>query len=343
MKFAVTPELALLIKTLRNQNAVASKDLANSIGRSASYMSKLESGGVKKIADEDLRKILTAVTRRSDFFDEVLPSAVRTFRAAFPDEKLYDQIWLLTYDVLERTVVVPERMADELSDMAGQCDLDPTGIAEGINENRDSDAPAGRQVNSFYLSDKDGEKRLMLRVHITTREVERVLEGGAETGYHTVYTVTWFLVRSLKFGGVKTKLPQERAVEVLRDTAVIMEKYGMETLTQFDRMLFSPGFMEKQTHKMSALDSVSARLMEEIVAALGDVSKYDAISVADTLEAFLKNLKWDPSFTMKVAQMPFSELGDLGYTQKKELIDKIDKLIEDYNKMPEVVKKMEIY
>ena len=51
MKFYITSELALLIKTLRTQNKIPSKELADRIGKSNSYISKLESGDVKNIRE----------------------------------------------------------------------------------------------------------------------------------------------------------------------------------------------------------------------------------------------------------------------------------------------------
>ena len=343
MKYTLTPELAVLIRTLRTQNGVASKELAGMIGRSASYISKLESGGVKKVEKSDLTRILKAVTRQDDFFEGALPDAFRTFSAIFRDTQIYRQIWLLMYDVVDRMVTVPAEMSEELRQMAVQENLTASDLTGRINENRDSDAPKNAAPNVFFTAEQSGALRLFMRVRIDESTIAPILAGECETNYHSVYVLTWFLLRSKKFGDVKTKLPKDQAVSLLRDTAVVLGKYDIRTLTRFDQMLFSPGFVEHQTHRAYNLDAVSTGYAEDILSELESFSKYDAVTVAESLEGMLQNLRWDPAFMMKIMRMPFSETGELSYTRKKELLDEISSQIEERKKLPDMEKKLEIY
>lgn len=56
-RYDVTPELASIIKSTRIVNNVTAKSVAEHIGKSQSYISKLEKGGIKSIEENELISI----------------------------------------------------------------------------------------------------------------------------------------------------------------------------------------------------------------------------------------------------------------------------------------------
>ena len=98
MKFTVTPELATLIRTIRTQRGISSKELAEGIGRSPSYVTKLEKGDVRTIRKEELTSVLSYIAEGEDFFEDKMPQILRTFSSIASPEEMIRQGWLIQYD-----------------------------------------------------------------------------------------------------------------------------------------------------------------------------------------------------------------------------------------------------
>ena len=71
-KVYVTQELAETIKSIRLQNKILSKDLANIIDKSPSYVTKLEKGEIQTIDIDELNKIFNYIIGDDTSFDETI-------------------------------------------------------------------------------------------------------------------------------------------------------------------------------------------------------------------------------------------------------------------------------
>ena len=60
-KFPLTIEMADTLRELRLQNKIASKEITAALGRSPSYISKIEGGAIKSISEEELDIITEAI------------------------------------------------------------------------------------------------------------------------------------------------------------------------------------------------------------------------------------------------------------------------------------------
>lgn len=344
MKFTVTPELTTLIRTIRTQNTVSAKDLAAFIKKSPSYVSKLESGDVKNIQEEDLTKILSFLIGGEDFYKDVLPAAVRTLMSFMPGERLPEQVWLLQYDTTKRPVLVSEEMALDLKERLEELGMDAERLAAFMNENFDSELSAAFPANEIIPFEQQGRTRILVRLELKPKDISRILSGAdRHTTYLVIYGISHMLIRLEKFGCVSHKLPPENAVEILRDTSAYLEKYQVHSLIGFGRMLSSKTFINRQVNMVNTFGSVSSELMNSITEFFRDALKYDTLGTTQAMDAFSKSLSWDPAFILKLIQLPFYRMEGLSFRQKKNMIQEITALMEKYDHMSDFEKKLEIY
>lgn len=344
MKFTVTPELTTLIKTIRTQNSISAKELAAYIEKSPSYVSKLESGDVKNIMKEDLTRILIFLTGGEDFYNDVLPAAVRVLMSYLPSERLPEQVWLLQYDTTDRPVLVSEEMAEDLTHRLIELGMDMGELADFMNENFDSELSSAFPANEIIPIDQQGSTRILIRLEVDKKEISRIFSGvDRRTTYLIIYSISHMLIRLEKFGKASYKLPPENAVEILRDTSAYLEKFHVHSLVGFSRMLSSKGFISRQINMVNTFDSVSSELMNHITDFFQEALKYDTLGTTQAMDTFSKSLSWDPAFILKLIQFPFYKMEGLSYHQKKRLISEITELLEKYDQMSDFEKKLEIY
>lgn len=344
MKFTVTQELAVLLKTIRTQNNISAKDLASHIKKSCSYISKLENGDVKNIQKSDLTQILLFISKSNDFYKDVLPNAVRILASYMVPDRLPEQIWLIQYDIIERQITIPAEMAEDLGSRLGSLHLSSSELADILNRNIDAELSPSFPSNEIVALEHNGRTRLSIRLNTSSDAILNIMQKkNLTTNYMFINALVFIILKLQKYGEADVKMPPEQAAGALRDTAAYMEQYQVQSLTGFSQMLSSNDFIDRQISLVNSFDSIRSELFNDIIECFQEALKYDTLSTTQTLEAFSKNLSWDPAFLMKIIGFPFYKLEGLSYKQKKKLIDDIMALLEKYDNISDYEKRLEIY
>lgn len=344
MKFSVTPELAILLKTIRTQNGISSKDLAAEVGKSPSYISKLEAGLVKTIQKELLTNIITFISDGTDFFEECLPAAIKTLDSFMEPRRMLNQTWLYQYDVVDRPIEMPEAMIDDMNARMEELGIDTATLTLWANANVDSEMSSSFPVNTVLAVPYDEDVRLLVRVQIDEEDVAALFSKKCTTTcYLTVYNLVFILMRLTEFGDIRKKLPPEQAIVVLKDAATYMGRYQVHSLTGFSHMLSSEDFTDRQKTLAWPYEAPEDSTLKEAVTFFKEAMDHDAINTKKALDTFMDTLGWDPAFTLKLISINFSELEGLSFQNKKNLLEEIEALVERYNQMPDFDKKLETY
>ena len=340
MKFPVTDELAKLLKTLRVQRGVPAKDLAERLGKSASYLSKLEGGAVRTIDKEALAALLGLLVGGGGFYEDVLPVAVRALRGIADERALSTQLWLLHFDVVERPVDVPSAMAHDMAANFDAEKADPRSIAELLDANLDSELSDAFTANQMVAIDYEGTPRLMARVSISPDQVYAILsERKTRTTYFLLYNIVHAMFRIQSHPGVRTKLPPDDAARILRAVATYLGRWNIHSLTGFSHLISSDDFIARQ----APLAAGHAGVVERISAKLSEVVAHDPLHAINQLNAFFDTLEWDPAFALQIAGLPLAELGEVSFANKRRLLESIRADIDELERMDDFDKRIERY
>lgn len=346
MKLTVTPELAILIKTMRMQNNITAKDFAEHIEKSPSYITKLERGDVKFLQKDNLTDILTFLAGGGDFYKEVLPGIYRVLLSFMSSDRLVFQSWLIHYDVAERLVSVPPAMAEEISRRLEELKMSYQGLTDLINANLDTEMTSAFPANEVVLVDYGDSRRLLVRANISQDEVRLLLTDENPTAYYLlIYNVVYHLFRLIHFPNARKKLSPEDALVVLRDAGAYMDQYHIHSLIGFSHLLFSDDFIQNQ-HPLAALSGgagAGVATLSQITAILREMTAQDTLNTTHQLNTFLSTLNWDPAFAMALLGIPFAELNGLSYQNKRKLLEEIRALVDKYDSLPDFEKRMETY
>lgn len=340
MKFTVTPELASLLKTLRARNGVSSKDVAQYLGKSPSYLSKLEGGMVQAIQQDTLKDMLIFIAGGADFYEMVLPDVANLLLASIEEHRLIDQVWFLQFDVGERPVQVPVDMAQDIELNLSSMHINAGQLAQFINANIDSEMTSAFPANQLIAVDYDGQHRLLARPEFSELDVDQVIHGKeTQTSYFILYSIVHSMFRLQRYGSVETKLPPAEAINVLESASDYMQRWNIHSLVGFSRLLASDEFIQHQL----PLATNRSGIVERIAAQLCQIVDRDSIHAIGELNVFYSTLEWDPAFALKILGLPFADLGSMSFSNKRKLIADIQKLIEHYDQMDEFDRKIENY
>ena len=342
MKFDVTPELVTLLKTIRTQNNISSKELAEYIGKSPSYVSKLENGDFTSIKKDDLTDILSYITDGEDFYRDKMPNMLRVLKSFLNPDNLCKQIWLIQYDTIERSITIPREMADDISVRMNKLNLKPGRLAEIINTNIDSEMSSLFPANEIIAMEYKEGSLLLVRMEVKKEQIiDIITKNNLNTNYSTIHAIAFNLLKLQKYG--ENRMPPDQAKEVLRETGQYLEQYDLHSLISFNKFLSSGEFLSQQESLVYSFDSVNSEVISEIVEIFKEASEHDKLMATQALYSFKNSLKWDPGFMLKLISLNYDRLNGLSYAKKKKLMDDIAALLERCEQMSDFEKKLESY
>ncbi len=344
MKCHVTPELAILIKTLRSQNNISSKDLAEHVGRSRSYISKLEGGAIQTIQKQDLTEILKFVTAGTDFYEEKLVEIVRVLQSYMEPSRMDHQVWLLQYDCAERPIPVPEDLVRYFIDTLKEIRMTPSHLVRVVNANVDSELSDQVPSNEYLdLSYQRGSHMLVIRMQMTEKQFDEILDKAPSSSTYSVLFALTFTMEKLKSYSEDTPLTPDEARTVLRRTGNIMDLYHVHCLTDYSSLVNSTELLNGQENLYNSFKELDPGIVSNILYNFTELMDYDAESTSETLKIFSDNLSWDPAFLMRILRLPFSSLTDMSYSNKKKMLEEIQDIYARYRDLSDVERKIEEY
>src|SRR5665648_305349 len=112
----VTDELVNIIKTERKQREFKSNELSSNLKKNTSFISQLENGRIKQLDlnlfFEIFETLIPDEKNRSEFVNDLL----KKLSVKLTDDEIKKQLWMATFDLQYRLIVIPEKIIEFLID-----------------------------------------------------------------------------------------------------------------------------------------------------------------------------------------------------------------------------------
>jgi len=356
MKLSVTSELSTLIKTMRMQRRIASKSLAAYIGKSPSYISKLENGEVRYIQEDELTKILDYIIEGEDFFADKIPAVIKTLSSYLDLDKMSQQIWLLDYDIIKRPITLTEDIIDDINLRLNNIGCTVAQFAGWLNANKDSSMSDAFPANELIDYNLREIRLVLIRVIVDENELSSLLnKKNMTTNYSLIYSIIFCLFRIEEYGEAHLKI--DDGANILEKTRIYLNNNGVYSFTGFAQpqvhkasylrnpqvMLSAAEHLDYPSALVSSMSAVNAENIDDIIKSFLLAFEHDALYGAQVFETFKKNLVWDSAFMLKLMGQSFHELNQISFHLKKQLLDDITDVLDRYMRIPEHQKKIETY
>lgn len=340
-KVVVDQGLSETIKTIRIQNGVAAKDLAERLGKSRSYVSKLENGGIGTIDSDELVDALKFVSGNNKI-DEVLENVFKTVSIRYTIDEINHMIWLYNFDTVYRRIPIPKDFTQSYSELLRQNDISYEELADEINKN----LFIPREINTtdytenVWFQFKNGTYIIM---KTTGDKIKDILEGKKEkASYVILFAIALYFLRLTEYKHINTFTDDiiQEMNEKVRD---ILTYYKIYTLSGKQEMIDKATNAEEIMNSLSLHEKNNIEVMNRFNPLIQLYSYYDVVSANKLISEFTKNLEWEAPFVMEIAGLPFYKLGHCSFRLKKQILDDIRELLQKAMDLPENEKKREEY
>jgi len=335
-KVDISPELGHKLREFRLRSGIRAKELAQYIGKTPAYITKLEKGDFKTMDEDALQEIVKYITSDENgyerFIDDFLSSAT--------EDEIKSQLDIMHFDMLERSIPVPKSLIVYINTQLQTMDVSIRELVNYINENDDYDDAfftrhnldrSELKTNTFYPIPGEGPRGGQLKTFILYKlfepNVRAILSSRITVCPHvTLFAIVYNLLK-LENGG---KQPVEKQWQLKSETTRILTENKFYTILDRSRAFSKSSVPAEYTAFLSSYDKDNFTFINDIFEKLEYLSNYNVVYTNEKLEGIARNLNEDSSFTLSFMALPISRLAGLTVSQKKEFLELIRGQIDDY-------------
>ena len=345
-KTPVTLELANMLKSLRLQKRIQSKDLAENIGRSSAYITKLEKGEVKSI-DNDLLDSILSFLNGGDTEGEELVERIYAIRKQYPsEEEIEKQLWFVNFDTVLRRLPIPEKLISCLNEKITVNAIERTVLLRRINNNEalteDEKTDESIEFNRWF-SPKKNKKAQSIKILLDANVFNDILDRKvAFASYIFVFAIAFYILKIEKYGE-QVVISDDENTELMNETTVLLNQNKFFSLAEKSRIIANAETQEQINEVWNSFDTKKKKIVSEILSGFKYASELDIQTTNTRLHNFCSSLHWDIWFMLKLISFSYYDLDELSATMKKEFLNEIENLILKYKELPKAQKTIETY
>ncbi|MBQ3556595.1 MAG: helix-turn-helix transcriptional regulator [Oscillospiraceae bacterium] len=346
-KIVFTPELAETIKDLRIKNKVPSKNVALAIGRSPSYVSKLESFGIKSISQEEFDHLLEVIITDGSTLDERREHLISLYTVKYSKAEREDQLWFYNLDRIAMQLPIPCSLVEEINDMLNSLCITVEQLVARINQNEElteeDSKNAKLPVNEWFMSSGDPNSNFSIKLDLSEEYVSAILSNEVEfCSYTVMLAIVHYIIKISMHDSTHTwSEPDLRELE--DKTQEVLDRNKFFTVSHKAMLLSSAQTQVEIDNILNEFDVRSRELINKILQHLKFATDINVVRSTARLEQYLNNLNWDPGFTMQLTSLKFDSIGECSYSNKVSMLKEIASVIAKYRDMPEDEKCVETY
>lgn len=338
-RYDVTPELASIIKSTRVSNNVTAKSVAEHLGKSQAFISKLEKGDLKSIDRDQLidifEFILGSKEAFQEFLNETLLPVFSSLTLRHSKKEIDSQIWYTNFDTVLRLIPISESLTKNINQELIDNSIEIDVLLDRINGNEMIDKNIydveSLPSNIWLCDSENGEiKNTYIKLSISKTTLENILQNKVKSiNYITMFAIVFYMLL-IEEHGDNSKLQNEIYRSNWDKTTDYLNSFQFYSLDQ-KRYLESQAKTESEHEAlMSDFDKKNQKTINEILQIFKALSDFDLLKTTNCLNRFKDNLNWDGGFILRLISLDFDSLIETTIDQRKRLVSEIIEVIERY-------------
>jgi transcriptional regulator with XRE-family HTH domain len=347
-KIVFTNELACTIKTLRIENGMSAKQLANNIAKSSSYITKLEKGEIHSIDEEGLLQILKLILGDQEDTEIIIDSVFKTLSYKYTTDEIKEFLWFHNFDTVIRQIPVPETFYIQINQLMADHNISIEYLTKRINSNEfipDKSVCDTQKYppNVWFDCKINGKNESYILMQVQEEQIRKLLNGSiAECNYVTLLAIVLYINKIIIYGEQKN-LESSMEDELNQKAKDFLATFRILTLTDKQRRIDSAKTKAEQELALSEYDIENIELMNAMLSFFSVHSTFDIKTANADISSFVKNLEWDTAFMMRMVALPFFELAKSSFRIKKAVLSEIEKTIQMYLELSPAERSVEEY
>jgi len=344
-KIVVTDRLADTFKMLRMQNGIKSKDLAEHLGKTPGYISKLEKQEVKNIDAETVEAIFAFILGEDYKKTEIWEQVYASLQIKYSKAEIDEEIWFTNFDTVYRHIPIPDTIIEYFNDKIETLDITRDLLLQRINSNEalsdDEKSDLNIKPNIWY-SVTPG-KGSLIKISMSENMLSDILDKKMlSSPYVFVYCILYYLLKIEKYGEL-VEIEENQNIQMHQEVTSILNEHKFYSIVERDNIVGKAQSEQEIQELLSSFDNDNAKLISEILSELKFASEIDIRVTNDRLNAFLKNLSQDTWFTLKIISLDYHLLEAVDMDQRKAFLRDVESLIQKYTDTQKNIKNTETY
>lgn len=345
-KIPLTIEISEAIRELRLQNKIASKEIAGALGRSASYVSKIENGLIKTISEEELDLILKIIFPNSKAPQERLEKLVEFQIKKYGIDSSEDKAWFYNLDTVYRLIPIPTGLVSEIKNLLSETGISIEQLVARINSNEDISVSERSDPSLPYnewVESNDDDAKLIIRMKLKVDNVADILDGHTEVcNFITMQAIVHYLYKTKLFPD-KADLDIKDLVTVQKAWQELLDKHKFYTLSRKEKLLSQTHSKNQAKNILNEFDFENQEAINTMLQFIKMASDLDVYTTNKALKQFNHNMDWDYNFMLRVIGFDYAAIGECSFSNKLQMLREIRDIISKYKNMPEEQRTLDTY
>lgn len=346
-RIETSKEFGETIKTIRIQNKITAKSLAEHINKSPAYISKLEKGDILTIDEENLKKILHFISGHENSIDDIIEKIYATLSFKYSPEEIEDMLWFENFDTTKRKIPIPGDLIDEINRRLEENKVGKEYLLSRINANEalaeDEIGDTSKPYNTWWASKPGTGFARSIKLLFDTNKFYDILNKKIDVSpYIYLYSIAYYLEK-IEMYGETIHISIEQNQDLLSKATELLNKHQFYSLTIKSKLLSDAKSKEEQMELLNSFDRENIELVTNILNHFRFISDIDIKDTNTKFSLFYDNLNWDLGFMMKLISLDYYSLQDLSFNKRKEFLEKLTSLLSEYRSLPEDKKTLEVY
>ncbi len=334
-RFEVTKNMGSSLKAVRTKKNIKAMDVAKSIDKTGAFISKLEKGDLKTIEVRDLYDIVLYLTGDEEEIDDTLATILKTASINYSSFEKEKEEWFLNFDYFYRTISVPNKYVEYVNHQLSDNKITQKELVNYINSNKDLYNDENLTAEQIHNSEKNtwyfNEGHSYVVMETSLEEVASLLSlKNNESNYGLLFCIVLSIFR---LTGTEKDAAYFKTDELLKSFNIytLMEKQeiidSFETNDKMNSLLD-----QKDNTNLSEEDRHFYSLLYQFTEECDIFAELHKEYMNKKLETFIDNFKNDPVLVVGLMGVDLSKMHDTDIKIKKELVNSINKLIDEYSK-----------
>ena len=343
----VTIELAETLRNIRLHNKIQAKTLAQHLGKSPAYISKLERGNIQTIDNRELYSILEFIGSSGDDSPELAEQIYASLKFKYSTKEIEEQLWFLNYDTVERQIPIPESLVDEINRHIESANISHQFLITRINANEalspeeldDDNIP----YNQWYHQSDMGANAQKIKINLSESQMDRILEKKLDVSpYVFVFCILFYVLKIEQYDD-KVVLSDDENTDLMKKTTNILTEHKFFSIAEKNALIAEKQSKEEVLELLSSFDKSNIEIVNDIVSRFGFASEYNIKTTNEQLKKLNQNMNWDLGFMLRIMSLDFTLLKKSSVSNKKNLIAAIEQLLTEYSEIPDSQNRIESY
>lgn len=333
----VTPELTETLRSIRLQNKIQAKKLAEHINKSPAFISKLESGAIQSIDTKELYAILQFISLENRSL-ELAEKIYKSLKIKYSSKEIEEQLWFTNYDTVECLVPVPESLIVDINSKIELLDISRQYLNFRINSNEALSSEEANDdsilCNQWYHQSRIGGSAQSIKIKLPEAQMNAILDREYDVApYVFVFCIVFYILKIEEYGDV-IHLSDEDNSTLMRKTTETLNSHKFYSISEKNALIAEKQTQEEIHELLNSFDNAYIDIINDILSGFRFASDHNIKSTNEQLKCFVENMHWDLGFMLRLMSMEFVALQTTSVSNKKSLLSEIEALIEKYAAIP---------